>query len=126
MENEYLSKIKLREREFHSEFTEVLSRIETVLNYHKENSDRLQNSENKKYVRDFCQIFWRLRGVFDEKYGFDVGMSQEKYVPEESNKLIRFLPHNTTGINVNSDILFRYHNLYGLVSETQKKLEAIK
>jgi|GEM_PF-3866378 len=117
------NELKRKSQEFHGEFNEVLSRIESVLNYYQENPDRLQAPENKKYVKDFLQTFYGLRTVFNDKYGFDVGMSEEKYIPEEDNKLVKFLPKNKTGINVDSEVLFRYSNIHDLASKTKRELE---
>lgn len=111
-------------KKFNQELGESLSRIEIILKHFSENKDpskdelnfpeRLKEGSNPDYVHDICQLFYGLRNIFDEKYGFDFGMYND------------LRDNNKTGIIPNLEILNRYSNIYDLVGETEERLEKIK
>ena len=104
-------------RKFNGELEESLFRIENVLNYYndEDNSDRLkQGLGNTKYISNFCDFYFKLRGILHKKYGLDYGTYEKKWEPDESGEYREtfYLPNNKTGINVNPELLEKDSELH--------------
>ena len=117
-------------KKFNGELENYLVRIENVLNYYndKENQDRLKKElGNTEYVSNFCNFYFKLRGILQEKYGFDYVNYEPKWKTDESGKMrkILCLPYNKTGINVvDPELLEKDSKLYGMVIDMMKKIRS--
>ncbi len=117
MENE--NKIDYnKSHEINEYLTENLRRIKTVLEFYKENPERLKF--NKKYVEDICNLYFKLRSKSQEKFdGFDF-MNEKDYGPiEYDSDKIHFLRQ---GVSLDKKIFCDYSDIYGLVVNTRSKL----
>jgi len=124
-----LDQIGRLERKVNNELDNDLSRIKTIFDYYKcdDNKDRLVN-DNIYYLKDICQAFFSVRGNFKNKYGMDIGMYEEKRIGKpftEDSKLIKYLPDNKTGINIISELLDDYSNLYKVVADFQERINIL-
>ncbi len=114
-------------KKFNGELEESLFRIENVLNYYNddENQERLKKGlGNTKYVCNFCDFYFKLREILEKKYGFDYGIYDKKWEPDESGEFreIFYLPKNKTGVNVDSELLKKDSKIYKMVTEMIKKI----
>jgi hypothetical protein len=114
-------------KKFNGELEESLFRIENVLNYYNNNEDQdilKKEPENAKYVCNFCDFYFKLRGNLQEKYGFDYGTYEKKWEPDESGEFREtfYLPENKTGINVDSKLLKKDSELHKSVVDMIKKI----
>lgn len=111
-------------KEFNRELENYLFRIRGVLAYYTKKPEELKESKNAKYVAQFCEMYLNLRGILREKYGFDYGMYDKKWEPDESGKLreVFYLPNNKTGINVDPELLNKDSRTHKSVVDMIKKI----
>ena len=73
---------------------------------------------------DFCDFYFKLRGIFHKKYGLDYGAYEKKWEPDESGEYREtfYLPGNKTGINFDPELLKKDSELHKSVVDMIKKI----
>lgn len=127
-------------QELNRELASTLDRYETILNYYKENSDRLNIysealNRNKTLIQGnipsvlgLCNDYFNIRANFEKKYGVDLGQYNTSFDLDEkgNSKGIIFTLKEDKGLKVKSDLIQKLSSLWRDITLIKRDCEMLE